>query len=220
MLHASVIMFSLRVWGVGSHVSLWLPGKQVPLAESAVQTCLGYNLVFLADAFLPFLTFTYTLFSHISLQPFQDLGKAIRKVLKSFLILWNGSGFRAKLFLHLFLLKIWKEHSLDFLSFSFSFFFCIFFSICVHRKKKAGFWNPECQILSQVLYACGLTGLELPCWLRSEIHPIHEYCLWKQLRHKRKAREKERRKKRTSLPPLFFSHILCVKAVYFLLSYK
>lgn len=144
MLHASVIMFSLRVWGVGSHVSLRLPGKQVPLAESAVQTCLGYNLVFLADAFLPFLTFTYTLFSHISLQPFQDLGKAIRKVLKSFLILWNGSGFRAKLFLHLFLLKIWKEHSLDFLSFSFSFFFSVSFFLSVFiEKKKSRFLKPR-----------------------------------------------------------------------------
>lgn len=132
MLHASVIMFSLRVWGVGSHVSLRLPGKQVPLAETAVQTCLGYNLVFLADAFLPFLTFTYTLFSHISLQPFQDLGKAIRKVLKKFSHFVEWFRLQSKTFLTSFSPQDLKRTFLGFplLFFFFFFFLYLFFYLC------------------------------------------------------------------------------------------
>lgn len=115
---------------------------------------------------LPFFPCTRTLFSHISLYPFQDLGKTSRKVPKSFLILWNGSEFRTKLFLHLFSFKFFKKKKKNNLFFFFS---PLFFCRCSY--KKAGFWNPERQVLSPVLYVSGLTALELPCLLRSEIHP-------------------------------------------------
>lgn len=147
MLHASVIMFSPRVWGVGSHVSLKITCRQVPLAEMSVQTCMGYSLIFFPDAF-PLFPYTHTLFSHTSLQQLQDLGKTIRKLPKSFLILWNCSGFRANLFLHLFFFKFLKKKTNPWIS---SLFFCTSlypFSACVHREKVSETQNvkfyPHC----------------------------------------------------------------------------
>lgn len=38
MLEASGVMFVLKVWGVGSHVTLKVRDKRVPLVEMSVQT--------------------------------------------------------------------------------------------------------------------------------------------------------------------------------------
>lgn len=133
MLHASVIMFSPRVWGVGSHVSLKITCKQVPLAEMSVQTCMGYSLIFLPDAF-PLFPYTHTLFSHTSLQQFQDLGKTIRKLPKSFLILRNCSGFRAKLFLHLFFFKFLKKTHLEFPLYFFALLCILFLPVFIEKR--------------------------------------------------------------------------------------
>lgn len=119
-----------------------------------------------------FLPYIHTEFSHTSVQ--LDLGKTIRKVTESFLILWKGSDFRTKVFLHLFLLQNLNPKnppwiSSHFLFFFFSHFFVSFFYLC--SQRKAGFWNPKCQVPSPLLHISGLTGLQLPRWLRSEIHP-------------------------------------------------
>lgn len=53
-----------------------------------------------------FLPYIHEYLSYTSVQLFQNLGKTIRKVTKSFLILCKGSDFRTKVFLHLFLLQI------------------------------------------------------------------------------------------------------------------
>lgn len=66
MLHACVILFSPGVWGAGSHVSLKIVFKQVPLAEMSVQTCMGCSFIFLPDAFLLLTLHLYTVLSHLS----------------------------------------------------------------------------------------------------------------------------------------------------------
>lgn len=70
MLHASVILFSPGVRGVGSHVSLKIIFKQVPLAEMSVLTCMGqnmgYSFIFLPDAFPLFTLHSYTVLSYFS----------------------------------------------------------------------------------------------------------------------------------------------------------
>lgn len=89
---------------------------------------------FPSRCFFPFLILRH--FSHTSLQLFQDLGETIREVLKSFLILWNGSGFREKLFSHLFFLQVLIKKPQTWIS---SLFFCTSlypFSACVHREKE------------------------------------------------------------------------------------
>lgn len=172
MLHASEILFSPGVWGEGSHVSLKIIFKQVSLAEMWVQTCMGCSFFSLPDAFLLLTLHSHTVLSHFS-TTVSDLGKTIRKVTKSFLILWRGSHFRTKVFLHLFFLQILKQPKnppwISSLSLFFPHFFVSFFCLCSQRKSS--FWNPKCQVLSPLLHISGLTGLQLPRWLRSEIHP-------------------------------------------------
>lgn len=56
-----------------------------------------------------FLPYIHTQFSHTSVQLFQDLGKIIRKVAKSFLILCKGSDSRTEVYFHFFLLQILEQ---------------------------------------------------------------------------------------------------------------
>lgn len=65
-----------------------------------------------------------------------------------------------------------KTHLEFNLSPSLSLFIQFFVSFsCLCSQRKSGFWNPKCQVLLPLLHISGLTGLQLPRWLRSEIHP-------------------------------------------------
>lgn len=139
MLHASVIFFSPVVWGVGSPVSLKIIFKQVPLAEMSFRPAWVIAL-FSFQMLSFFLPYIHTQFSHTSVQMFQNHGKTIRKVTKSFLILWKCSDFRTKVFLHLFLFQILKQPKKTHLEFNLSLFIQFFVSFsCLCSQRKSGF---------------------------------------------------------------------------------